>query len=68
MKKSFRSFMRQESPTGEWDSMCVKCFRVLTAEGKDELSNVEAAHKCEGIRLTTLLHPGDPHFDHGSVG
>lgn len=55
--------MRQEYPNGDWDSMCVKCFRVLTAKKKDELPSLEAAHKCDGVHLSSLLHPGDPNFD-----
>ena len=50
-------FSRARGSSGRWDTVCMKCYRILVADEKDGLPSLEAAHKCSGFNLATLLRP-----------
>ena len=49
-------FSRPRGSSGRWDTVCMKCHRILVADEKSGLPSLKAAHKCNGFSLAALLH------------
>ena len=52
------TFPHRHNPDGSHDSICTRCFVTIAKTPLEaDLEELEKAHVCEGLDLTTLFYP-----------